>query len=118
MKTASTRPSRATTVDLPAWRQQLSSRRGWPAWRTSTCQGSGSRPSFRMSWTGGGRDMGGLLSEVRGQRSEVRGRRSEVRGQRSEVRGQGSGGGGRRSEVLGGKLVWARDVYKVGNEGG
>src|SRR5262249_52798846 len=44
-------------VDLPAWRQQLSSSRGWPPSRTSTCHGSGSRPSLRISSTAGGRSL-------------------------------------------------------------
>src|SRR3954462_917976 len=58
-KMASVRPRTATTVLLPAWRQQLSSRRGWPASRTSTCQGSGSRPRGCMTCTAGGGGAGG-----------------------------------------------------------
>src|SRR5262245_51328073 len=58
-KRASAKPRRATTVDLPAWRQQFRSRRGWPPSNTWACQGSGSRPRFRMRRTAGGRGQGG-----------------------------------------------------------
>src|SRR5260370_29589777 len=62
LQTASARASTATTVDLPAWRQQLSKRREWVDSRTSTCQGSGSRPRLRMRGTAGA-FMGGSFWE-------------------------------------------------------
>ena len=61
-------------VDLPACRQQLSSRRGFWLRRTSSCQGSGSRPRRRMTRSaaraGSGSSMG-VLCRIIGVRRLV-----------------------------------------------
>src|SRR5712692_844423 len=95
------RADRATAVDLPAWRAQLSRRRRWLPSRTWICQGSGSRPRMRMTWVGVGRGRWGREEAVDMGRVLVGNCKLQIANCKLTRRSGGGRGGGVELEELG-----------------